>query len=1104
MRCIWCVRAYAVSTCVMARQHTMFHLLHLLIELLLAGAARERPHRLQKLVVAHVAHVRDAVTKGARSLAIPPLLGALAARAILLGWHPDLGALRGQRAVGHTAQLLLAIGRKFPFDLSGGRLRAWRGRPPRPFLSGEHGKGALLRLGHKHPPRTRVFTLRRPRRMVFGVGAKEAAVKEVIGGELEPHEISSLLSQHGYQVHAAIEAFYSNGRAGLPALPKGTEGPANEAMERDGVGSKRARPDKEGGGTSSATASASASLAQNQMLDTLASVTRALEGLPSQLARDLPNMLRAHDEAERHRQQDNGELTELQMRVDNCRTCEEIGRLPGLSFDTKFNVISCGNCQRYHMEYKGTGTTGGTRGKGGEFAGPKANLPRGASDARPFPVVRFAVKTHLGSPMHAWCDIHAAEESRRDESRKHVGLNCGRMVLQGVKEHDSMRSYERRIATEVAMGNPVGTKNHSQEFASKFTDALHDETAQLVQEALQKPDPATGRPRPFALMADKATVARETGQMHGVTVMLGGVLVALMVSVLLCPDATGFGLGTLIVDTLHKSRPLTLTIETLRRGLTGMAFDGQYMSNAEGHASGLQVQSHIVAILGLVASWVTARWDPAHRIELGMNTVREKVKWYGSIAAIVAHANEKYLYGKGYARVKKDAAALKTKLGSVGSVITTRFCASERKVYKSFARNLPILVRDMLGTRAGETGINQEVAAIANVVFVVHLFVVIDLLQHVKNLSLEMQKVNQLPWELEEIIDRTLQLMVALGSDLAKGEVGRMLPPTDRSNGQQVPAFEFLFQNLNDIKQLKLKMYVEQLGSVASIDLQPSAARRASRSAEPADRDVSAEVTRGLSDGAKLAEEIAETLTSRLACPDAETRPLRRMSLCLDLRRMADSPAYATAQEAKPALKFLYDWLCSRMAASPPTPWQQVVAPVPQAMQRQSEDMPPFAEVWKQFELLCTRLQAAFQQHPYNSKWRGVSGTVIQADVFTKAAFTTDCGDYLYLYQQMATKTCCEAVVEGMGSVWDQCTDPVRHPRFEVGAKEAVIAWNAPAAYLPEAEPFVSRALSRHFKGKPWNFTHTDMQLRQKVFNGGSKVVARHRRDALRLPSSMY
>ena len=153
--------AYVVNTCVMVRQHTVFHLLHLLLEFLLAGAARQHPHRLQKLVVAHVAHVRDGVTKGARSLAVPPLLGALAARAILLGWHPGLDVIRGQRAVGQTAQLLLSIGRPFPFDLSRGRLRAWRGRPPRPFLSGDHGKRALLALSHEHPPRTRVCLFRR-------------------------------------------------------------------------------------------------------------------------------------------------------------------------------------------------------------------------------------------------------------------------------------------------------------------------------------------------------------------------------------------------------------------------------------------------------------------------------------------------------------------------------------------------------------------------------------------------------------------------------------------------------------------------------------------------------------------------------------------------------------------------------------------------------------------------------------------------------------------------------------------------------------------------------------------------------------------------------
>ena len=54
-----------------------------------------------------------------------------------------------------------------------------------------------------------------------------------------------------------------------------------------------------------------------------------------------------------------------------------------------------------------------------------------------------------------------------------------------------------------------------------------------------------------------------------------------------------------------------------------------------------------------------------------------------------------------------------------------------------------------------------------------------------------------------------------------------------------------------------------------------------------------------------------------------------------------------------------------------------------------------------------------------------------------------------------------QAVVDGMGSVWDQCTDPHRHPRFETGQQEAVIAWNAPAAHLPEADPFLRRALRR-------------------------------------------
>ena len=76
------------------------------------------------------------------------------------------------------------------------------------------------------------------------------------------------------------------------------------------------------------------------------------------------------------------------------------------------------------------------------------------------------------------------------------------------------------------------------------------------------------------------------------------------------------------------------------------------------------------------------------------------------------------------------------------------------------------------------------------------------------------------------------------------------------------------------------------------------------------------------------------------------------------------------------------------------------------------------------------------------------------ADVFTRVEFYKDCPDYLYLFQHMATKTMCEAVVEGMGSVWDQCTDPHRHPRFEMGAKEACRRLDGACSLQSRGRPF--------------------------------------------------
>ena len=70
--------------------------------------------------------------------------------------------------------------------------------------------------------------------------------------------------------------------------------------------------------------------------------------------------------------------------------------------------------------------------------------------------------------------------------------------------------------------------------------------------------------------------------------------------------------------------------------------------------------------------------------------------------------------------------------------------------------------------------------------------------------------------------------------------------------------------------------------------------------------------------------------------------------------------------------------------------------------------------------------------------------------------------------------------------------------------KEAMIAYNGPPAYTPEAKSFVARALNHHFKGKDWNFVHRDPRRRQLQFTAGSKTLEKKRTEKTRLPAAMY
>ena len=89
----------------------------------------------------------------------------------------------------------------------------------------------------------------------------------------------------------------------------------------------------------------------------------------------------------------------------------------------------------------------------------------------------------------------------------------------------------------------------------------------------------------------------------------------------------------------------------------------------------------------------------------------------------------------------------------------------------------------------------------------------------------------------------------------------------------------------------------------------------------------------------------------------------------------------------------------------------------------------------------------------------------------------------LYLFQHMALKSMCEAVIEGMGGMWDRCATDGRHPGFETGAEEAVALPGMPLS--PTILPlmtmiYVTHVLNDVFgfdpEGHPkeWNLTHKD------------------------------
>lgn len=231
-------------------------------------------------------------------------------------------------------------------------------------------------------------------------------------------------------------------------------------------------------------------------------------------------------------------------------------------------------------------------------------------------------------------------------------------------------------------------------------------------------------------------------------------------------------------------------------------------------------------------------------------------------------------------------------------------------------------------------------------------------------------------------------------------------------------------------------------------------------------------------------------VTPAIAAPaDAAAPP----SVTDDERIANAAPTDPTERAAFDSLLLLLNWMNSR--------WEDANNDQPAAC---PDPMPSIGELWEQRKMLTMRLQMFASDH--QQRWANKSGTVIMETIFTEERFNERIGDFLHLFKHCALKTSNEAVVEGMGSYWDDCAAPKRHLRFETGVEEAVICYTAPPAHLPEATSFLRKSLTTYFDGGPhkWNFSHEDARHRHVVWAGGSKVIDRLGKIKPRLPSAFY
>lgn len=250
---------------------------------------------------------------------------------------------------------------------------------------------------------------------------------------------------------------------------------------------------------------------------------------------------------------------------------------------------------------------------------------------------------------------------------------------------------------------------------------------------------------------------------------------------------------------------------------------------------------------------------------------------------------------------------------------------------------------------------------------------------------------------------------------------------------------------------------------------------------------------------ADLAELIASDFERCLAAQPARIQgAILCMRKCLNLRALASDTTGDVRRDAEQRLREHVQW-----ARSATTTVDSVAGRSQHT--KHGISLPADETIVAEFDALARALRQASTEPAFAKKWAGAtSSTVLMKDVFTLPKFFDVAPSYLKLFQHCALKGVPEAVVEGMGSVWDRCATPGRHLNFEAGAQEAVVCWNAPSPFGTCAH-YLDHALNLHFGGsKSLRFTRSSGSIAKRAEQSKALQKVKSRADGAKMPDRVW